>query len=57
MGQKKLINYVQKFVSLTEIETELFCESFKKVKVKKKQFIVQPNFTDRHRNFVIKGVF
>jgi CRP-like cAMP-binding protein len=57
MSQKKLINYVQKFVSLTEIETAQFCESFREVKVKKKQFIVQPNFTDRHRSFVIKGAF
>lgn len=52
-----LSDYIQKFVSLTEMETAHFCESFREVKVKKKQFIVQPNFTARHRNFVVKGAF
>ena len=57
MSQEKLINYVQKFISLTEIETTQFYECFREVKVKKKQFINQPNFTARHRNFVVKGAF
>lgn len=54
---KNLIDYIQKFISLTESETAQFCENFKEVKVKKKQFIVQPNFTDKHRSFIIKGAF
>jgi CRP-like cAMP-binding protein len=34
-----------------------FCHSFKLIKVKKRQFIVQPDFIARHRFFVIKGSF
>lgn len=56
-NQNRLKEYLVKFVTVTDEEQNLFCESFKEVKVKKKQFIVQPNFTDRHRNFVIKGAF
>lgn len=54
---KKIIDYVQKFVSLNEDEALEFSESFKEVKVKKKQFIVQPGFIDKHRSFVLKGAF
>lgn len=57
MSKKQLINYVQNFVSLNDDEVELFASSFEEVKVKKRQFIVQPNFTNKHRSFVIKGAF
>lgn len=57
MNKDQLLNYVENFVSLTDNEAMEFRSSFKEVKVKKRQFIVQPNFTDRHRNFVIKGAF
>ncbi|HMC01540.1 MAG TPA: Crp/Fnr family transcriptional regulator [Flavobacteriaceae bacterium] len=57
MNNDQLLNYVQNFVSLNEDEALEFRSSFKEVKVKKRQFIVQPNFTDRHRNFVVKGAF
>jgi CRP-like cAMP-binding protein len=36
--------------------TEL-ASGFTLKKVKKKQFIVQPDFTVKHRNFVVKGAF
>lgn len=57
MNKKKLIDYVQNFVSLEEDETERFVSDFVEVKVKKRQFIVQPNFTNKHRSFVVKGAF
>lgn len=52
-----LIDYVQKFIKLTADEAIQFSESFREVKIKKKQFIVQPDFTAKYRSFVLKGAF
>lgn len=52
-----LTDYVAKFITLTNEESEELLKNFKEVKIKKKQFITQPNFTSRHRNFVVKGAF
>ncbi len=57
MSKKQLLDYVQKFVTLETSETELFTAAFEEVKVKKRQFIVQPNFTNKCRSFVIDGAF
>ncbi len=57
ISKKQLLDYVQKFVSLADDEAEQFMSYFKEVKVKKRQFIVQPNFTNKHRAFVVKGAF
>ncbi len=53
----KVIEYVNQYVSLTEEEAEIFCNALKEVKVKKRQFIVQPGFVARHKNFVLQGAF
>ncbi|MEQ9592025.1 MAG: Crp/Fnr family transcriptional regulator [Cyclobacteriaceae bacterium] len=50
-----LLDYVRSFVTLDEAEEKQFRSSFEEVKVKKRQLIVQPNFPDRHRKFVVKG--
>ena len=52
-----LIDYVQKFITLTADEAIQFSESFREVKIKKKQFIVQPDFTNKYRSFVVNGAF
>ena len=52
-----IIDYIQKIVTLTEEEAEQFASNFREVKIKKRQFIVQPNFTARHRNYVLEGAF
>lgn len=57
MSKDQLIDYVKNFVPLNTIETEQFVSCFEEVKVKKRQFIVQPNFTNKHRAFVLKGAF
>jgi len=56
-SHQKLINYLQKFNLLNEEEIEQFVQAFKEQKVKKRQFIVQPNFTARTRNYVVEGAF
>lgn len=57
MSKKQLIEYVQKFVKLDDEEIDLFSSAFREVFVKKRQFIVQPDFTNRHRSFVVRGAF
>lgn len=52
-----LIDYIQKKVSLTEEEAQLFVSYFKCTKIKKRQFIVQPEFVAKYRNFVLQGAF
>ncbi len=53
----KIIAYINKFVSLTEEENDIFISSFKETNVKKRQFIVQPDFTAKYRNYVLEGTF
>jgi len=57
MNKKKLIDYALKFVPLKENEIHEFISYFQEVHVKKRQFIVQPNFINYHRNFVVEGAF
>ena len=54
-GQQRLSEYIQRICNLTESEIEEFVISFKEAKIKKRQFIVQPNFTAQYRHFVIDG--
>ena len=53
----KITSYIDKFVKLTEEEKKLFSSCFKEEKIKKRQFIVQPNFIDKHRHYVLQGAF
>lgn len=55
--KNKIIEYIEKFVKLTDEDNQLFSSCFNEVKIKKRQFIVQPNFTTKHRNYVLKGAF
>lgn len=57
MSKKQLLAYVQNFVALEEDEARQFVSSFEEIKIKKRQFIAQPNFTNNHRAFVVKGAF
>ncbi len=53
----KIINYINQIVSLTDDEAAQFSQSFTYAKIKKRQFIVQPNFTAKNRNYILHGVF
>ena len=55
--KKTIIEYITKFVPLTDEEAEIFGSSFKEVKIKKRQYIVQPNFIAKHRHYVVEGAF
>ncbi|SFC44420.1 cAMP-binding domain of CRP or a regulatory subunit of cAMP-dependent protein kinases [Flagellimonas taeanensis] len=52
-----LIDHLVKRVSLNEDEIQEFISYFKITKVKKRQFIIQPDFIPKYRNYVLKGAF
>jgi CRP-like cAMP-binding protein len=54
---QSLIDHINNKIKLTAEETDQFIAAFKLVKVKKRQFIVQPNFTAKYRNYIVKGAF
>lgn len=54
-SQNPIINYVSKFIDLSEEESEIFSSTFKRVKYKKRQFLTQPNFINKHKYFIIEG--
>jgi CRP-like cAMP-binding protein len=56
-NQQLIANYIQKYVQLLPEEVEVFCNSFKETKIKKRQFIVQPEFTAKYRNYIVDGAF
>ncbi|WDF63665.1 Crp/Fnr family transcriptional regulator [Flavobacterium sp. KACC 22763] len=50
-----LIKHIQDRVELSEEEANLFVSNFKIKKIKKRQFIVQPDFVAKYRNYVVEG--
>ncbi len=57
MLYENLIQYIRKFVSFTDEEATQFCNNFKEVHIKKRQFIVQPDFPNTFRSYINKGAF
>lgn len=49
--------HVLKRTAFTEEELNEFCNSFEPARIKKRQFIIQPGFTDRCRYYVVQGAF
>lgn len=54
-NQTAIIDYINKFVLLTDEEAGIFSSNFKEVKIKKRQLIVQPNFITKTKYFILKG--
>ena len=52
-----LIHHVNKRVPLTTAEADEFAKAFKLTKVKKRQFIIQPDFVPQYRSYVLQGSF
>ena len=51
------IAHIKKQVELDPEELALLLAAFTVKNIKKKQFIIQPEFVARHRNYVVKGAF
>ncbi len=56
-SKEKLSVFLQKFELLSNEEIAAFIEAFEEVRVKKRQYIVQPGFTTKHKHYVVKGAF
>ncbi|MBA4197182.1 MAG: Crp/Fnr family transcriptional regulator [Chitinophaga sp.] len=56
-GTESIIAYINRSVQLNKEEALTFSEAFREVKIKKRQFIVQPQFVAKCRNYVVKGAF
>lgn len=52
-----ITRHVTSKVELTQDELSYFLSQFEQVKIKKRQFIVQPEFTAKYQHFVVKGAF
>ena len=50
-----LINHIQKRIQLSEEEINQFVSGFKIKKIKKRQFIIQPDFVAKYRTYIVKG--
>jgi CRP-like cAMP-binding protein len=55
MDNLSVVNHFQKFIEITPGDRAKIISCFKEVKIKKRQFIVQPNFVASHRNYVVHG--
>lgn len=52
-----VIDYIKRYVDLSEDEINHLLPYFKLRKVSRRQFIVQPGFVCRHKSYVVKGAF
>ena len=56
-GKTQIVAYINQSVRLTDQEAEIFSAAFQERKIKKRQFIVQPDFIVKSRNYVLNGAF
>lgn len=54
-NKEAIITYARKLVPLTNDEAIQFGAAFKEIRVKKRQLLIQPNFTAKSRYFVLSG--
>ncbi|MGC4036895.1 MAG: hypothetical protein QM764_13130 [Chitinophagaceae bacterium] len=54
-SHSKIIDYIKNITAISEDESLQFGASFKEVKIKRQQFIIQPGFVAKSRYFVVKG--
>lgn len=52
---QKIVDYVARYIQLTESEVEYFESLLRLVHVRKKQFIVQPEFVCKYRSYIVSG--
>jgi len=50
-----VLNNVARYISLTDVEKQYYTSVLKVKKVKKKQYIVQPDFVCNHRTYIAQG--
>lgn len=56
-NHQPLIEHINKRVTLNEEEIQQFISCFKVTKIKKRQFVIQPDFIAKYPNYVVQGAF
>lgn len=54
---ENILNNIKRYVSLDEEDEKQFSSIVRTTNVKRRQFIVQPNFVCSHQTYVLKGAF
>tara|TARA_R110002049_G_scaffold65731_4_gene172344 strand:+ start:3431 stop:4018 length:588 start_codon:yes stop_codon:yes gene_type:complete len=54
---ENILNNIKRYVSLNEEDEKQFSSIVRTTNVKRRQFIVQPNFVCSHQTYVLKGAF
>ncbi|MEM6299402.1 MAG: cyclic nucleotide-binding domain-containing protein [Bacteroidota bacterium] len=54
---KNILSNIGRYVSLDETDKKQFISIVKTSRVKRRQFIVQPNFVCTHQTYVVQGAF
>jgi len=52
-----ILQNIARYVSLSEVEKEKLIAIIRTTKIKKRQFIDQPGYVCKYRNYVVKGAF
>lgn len=55
--QEKILEHFGRFKSLEDEDKQALVTAFKPTQIRKRQFLTQPGYTARYRNFVVKGAF
>lgn len=55
--KEQILQAIDKDLHLTDEEEDIFISKFKEVRVRKRQFIIQPDFTAKRRYFIVNGAF
>lgn len=53
----KLVSNISNYVTLTELEFEKLEAITTQIQIKKRQFIDQPGYISKYRNYIVKGAF
>ena len=54
---QNILENIKRYVSLSEDDKEQFSSIVRTTKIKRRQFIVQPNFICTHQTYVLEGAF
>lgn len=54
-SQQAIIRNIERFVTLSAEEQHYFISILRPITVRKKQYIVQPEFVCRHKSYIVKG--
>ncbi|SHJ28218.1 Crp/Fnr family transcriptional regulator [Aquimarina spongiae] len=54
---ENILTNINRYVSLNEEDEKQFCAIVRTTKVRRRQFIVQPDFVCSHQTYILKGAF